>query len=218
LTVSITLASNHLFHNNPLHRSIRVLCSPAHSSVRCCGHHRFCYLRYQETQNFSCARETSPAPRSSSLPSQLNSNAGPRPEAARTAPDKPKETRLTELLHSTLLLDADLAPQVPHLLRPLLSTLLHPSEAMCSTYKKTKQTAHAEILHKTKAYLHQFQSPTPLPWPLTHLALPFPGSLVALTRAAPSQNTHRHRLTLHMPPLTMGFKEERKLSARTMTP
>ena len=32
------------------------------------------------------------------------------------------------------------------------------------------------------------------------------------------KHTHRHRPTLHMPPLTMGFKEDRKLSARTMTP
>jgi len=38
-----------------------------------------------------------------------------------------------------------------------------------------------------------------------------------LGRAAPSQNTHRHRPTLCTTPQTIGFKEERILSARTMT-
>jgi len=38
-----------------------------------------------------------------------------------------------------------------------------------------------------------------------------------LGRAAPSQNTHRHRPTLHTTTQTMRFKEERKPSARTMT-
>jgi len=50
LTGSITLAKTNLFHSNFLLRSTRVLCSPARSRVRRCGHHHFCYLRYQETK------------------------------------------------------------------------------------------------------------------------------------------------------------------------
>jgi len=37
LTGSITLAKTNLFHNNPLLKRTWVLCSPAHSRVRCCA-------------------------------------------------------------------------------------------------------------------------------------------------------------------------------------
>jgi len=109
LTVSITLAKANLFHSNLLLRSTQVLCSTAHSGVGCCSHHRFCYLRYQETHYHHCACEKSPPPHSSSLPPRLTSNSSPMPQVFLTAPAKPKETRLTELLHNTLLSHTHLA-------------------------------------------------------------------------------------------------------------
>jgi len=109
LTISITLAKTNLFHNNPLLRSTRVLRSPARSRIGRCGHHRFCYLRYQETHNYHYAREKSPSPHSSSLPPQLISNSCPMPQVFLKAPAKLKETCLTDLLHNTLLSHAHLA-------------------------------------------------------------------------------------------------------------
>ena len=79
---------------------------------------------------------------------------------------------------------------------------------------KSKQTAHAEILPKTKARLRQSQSPAPLLGCSATLPLPFTGSLVSLGRAVPRQahtGTDQHYTQHH------GIQEERKLSARRMT-
>jgi len=167
-----------------------VLHSPAHSRVGRCGLRRFCNLRYRDTQHYPCAREKSPAPRSSSLPPQLTSNSCPMPQVARTAPAKPRETPLTELLHHNLLLHTD--PAHNRLTFPDLSSACRfaPLSLCAAPAIKSKQTAHAEILPETKACLHQFQSPAPLPWLLTH-----PGPAIYSFPGCPGQSGSKPKHT-----------------------
>lgn len=64
-------------------------------------------------------------------------------------------------------------PPLPHLLRLLVSMLLHPSEAMGITCKS--QRAHAGILPQTAACPHQYLFLATVPCMLTHPALLFTG-------------------------------------------
>jgi len=105
-TVNITLAKTNLFHNNPLRSTRMLCCSLVHSRVGHCSHNHLCNLRCQDTQKDHCTCEKSPALRSL-LPLRLTSRACPVPKAARTVPAKPRERRLTELLHSTWLSHTD---------------------------------------------------------------------------------------------------------------
>jgi len=148
LTVSITLAKTNLFHNNPLLRSTRVLCSPARSRVRRCSHHRFCYRRYQVTKlplrpwEVICP----------TLPPWLTSRACPMPQVAHSAPAKPKEIRFTELLHNTLLSHTD--PAHNCLAFSDVSMLLCPSESACGICNNHSKETHVEILPKTTQSTH----------------------------------------------------------------
>jgi len=81
----------------PSQKNRGALHSPARSRVGHCGHHRFWYLRYQETQNHHCACEKSPTP--------LTSNDC----AMQKASAKPRETWLTAEPRNILLLHTDLA-------------------------------------------------------------------------------------------------------------
>jgi len=152
-------------------------------------HHHFCCIRYQETQNYHYAHEKSRPPRSSSLPPQLTSNSCPMPKAVRSAPAEPRETPLTELLYNNLRSHADPAHNCLTF-SDLLSAHCSAPPRLCAApakKKKSKQTAHAEILPKTKACLHQSQSPAPVFGCSPTLRLPFTGSLVSLARAVPRQ-------------------------------
>jgi len=162
-------------------------------------HHHFCCIRYQETQNYHYAHEKSHAPRSSSLPTQLTSNSCPMPKAAHSAPAKPRERRLTELLYNTLLSHDDPAHNCLTFSDILSAHCSAPPRLRAAPAIKSKQTAHAEILPKTKACLHQSRSPAPLlGWSPT-LPLPFTGSL---GRAVPRQahtGTDQHYTQHHKP-------------------
>jgi len=158
-------------------------------------------MRYQQAQNYYYAREKSHARRSSSLPPQLTSNSCPMPKAAGTAPAKPRETPLTELLHNNLLSRTDLAHNYLTFSDLLSACCFAPLRICAAPAIKSKQTAHAEILPKNKACLHQFQSPAPLFGCSPTLPLPFMDSRVALGRAVPRQAhtgtdqryTHHHK-------------------------
>jgi len=154
---------DNLFHKNPLLRRTGVLCSPAHSRVGRCSRHCLRYLRYQETQNDHCTHEKSPDPHSSLLPPQLTSNSCPRPKAASTAPAKPRETPLTELLHNTLLSHAHRAHNCLTFSDFMSACCFPPPRIYAAPAIKSKQTAHAEILPKNKACLHQSQPSAPVP-------------------------------------------------------
>jgi len=132
------LAKTNLFRKNPLLRSTRVLCSPACSRVGHCSHHCFCYLRYQETHNHHYAYEKSPSPRSSSLPPRLISNSCPMPKAARSALAKPRERRLTELLHNNLLSHTDPAHNCLTFSDLLSARCSAPPRLCAAPAKKTK--------------------------------------------------------------------------------
>ena len=81
--------------------------------------------------------------------------------------------------------------------------------------KKSKQTAHAEILPKTKACLHQSHPPAPLLGCSSTLPLPFTGSLA---RAVPRQAHTGTQTNITHNTTNNGIQEERRLSARRMTP
>jgi len=163
-----------------------VLHSPAHSRVGRCGLRRFCNLRYRDTQHYPCAREKSPAPRSSSLPPQLTSNSCPMPQVARTAPAKPRDTALAPSPHDNLLLHAD--PAHNRLTFSDLSSARRfaPLRRRAPPAIKTKQTAHAEIPPETKACPRPFPSPAPSPWPLTR-----PGPAVYRFPGRPGQSSSK---------------------------
>jgi len=150
-------------------------------------HHHFCCIRYQQAQNYYYACEKSHTRRSSSLPPQLTSNSCPMPKAAGTAPAKPRETPLTELLHNNLLSRTDPAHNCLTFSDLLSACCFAPLRICAARAIKSKQTAHAEILPKNKACLHQFQSPAHLFSCSPTLPLPFMDSLVALGRAVPRQ-------------------------------
>jgi len=174
-------------------------------------HHHFCCIRYQETQNYHYAHEKSHTPHSSLLPPQLTSNSCPMPKAASSVTAKLRETPLTQLLHNTLLSHADLTHNCLTFSDLMSAHCSAPPRLCAAPAIKSKQTAHAEILPKTKACLHQSQSPAPVAWLLSHSALAFYGFPGFPEQSSSKATTHRHRPTLHTTPQTMGFKKRKRL-------